>query len=86
MCDFNGLVGYDLTEGKGGMVVIGYFLNQADALYATKGWGVMGYGDGEVKELNLYSSVEDWEKHEKLKLKASALAKLTLEERKALGF
>lgn len=38
----------DMTEGRGPMVIFAYFDNEAAALEAVRGQGVMGVGDGEV--------------------------------------
>ena len=76
---------YDLTEGRGPMVVIGYFFNREDAVRAVKGWGVMGVGDGEVRGANVHESFASWEKDQKQQLILNAMSKLTSEERRALG-
>lgn len=74
----------DLTEGRGHLVPIAYFLKREDAIAAAKGWGVMGIGDGEVHEIRVYESKKDWQEGEKKRIAARALSKLTDEERKAL--
>ena len=38
----------DLTEGRGHLKAIGYFLIEEDAVKAVKGRGVQGVGDGAV--------------------------------------
>lgn len=76
----------DTTEGRGPMVTFAYFTNEKSAKEAVKGRGVMGYGDGEVKVIPLYDSIEDWRKGEKEETKRRALAKLTPEEKASLGY
>lgn len=45
----------DLTEGRGQTVIIGFFMEEEDAVAAVKGQGTMGVGDGRVY---LFSFVE----------------------------
>lgn len=56
----------DLTEGKGGMVGIGLFDNEAAAVDAVKGRGVMGVGDGEVFKITdpkkVFHTKDEWVK------------------------
>ncbi len=75
----------DSTEGRGPMVPIAYFDNESDAKKAAVGHGVMGYGDGEVKAIKVYASIEDWQNGEQEDLRKKALAKLSPAEIKALG-
>lgn len=65
---------------------IGLFEREHDARRAVVGRG--GYaGDGRVKvvELRIYPDFISWETDETERARASALAKLTKAERKALG-
>lgn len=55
----------DLTEGKGMMVPIGYFLNVDDAVAAVQGRGVMGTGHGEVFAATIFDSFDEWAASEK---------------------
>ncbi len=83
----------DQTEGRGGTRVIGYSRLRSEAAEMAKGQGAMGtpgqvhavqavfFDGGGVYVLGPRLDV-DWSRE---KLKASALAKLTPEERKALG-
>jgi hypothetical protein len=45
----------------------------------------MGMGDGSVLELKVYESFHDWEHNRPEAVRSRALAKLTKEERQALG-
>lgn len=49
----------DLTEGRGPMRTFAIFTNLEEAVKAVKGRGVMGYGDGEVVETDVYESTEE---------------------------
>jgi len=75
----------DLTEGRGPIIAIGYFRTITDARLAAKGWGVQGVGDGIVRPTILYDSFVEFKLDETEKIKACALAKLTDEEKEALG-
>ena len=44
----------DMTEGRGPMKAVGQFTTLEAAVEDAKGRGVMGFGDGEVEEVNLY--------------------------------
>ena len=77
-------VNTDLTEGRGNEVLIGLFTQREDAAHFAKGKGVMG-SDARVTAIDLYSSYEDWWKAESARLRSSALARLSVEEKKALG-
>jgi len=75
----------DQTEGRGPMITIAAFEEEKDAKKAVKGRGVMGYGDGAVAPLKVYSNFEDWKHGKMTEAKRTALEKLTEEEREALG-
>jgi hypothetical protein len=77
----------DLAEGRGYEILIGYFKYEDDAKLAAKGWGVMGVGDGNVAPVTLrvYDSLGEFSENETELLKNSALAKLTHQEKQALG-
>ena len=75
----------DSTEGRGHMRTFAYFVHKQAALAACKGRGVMGCGDGEVKEIEVYDSINAWEQGKKEEIKQNALKKLTDQERKVLG-
>jgi len=53
----------DTTEGKGWMKTFAYFQNPEDAVEAVKGRGVMGAGDGEVYEVTVSKTLEEWNEH-----------------------
>lgn len=76
----------DSLEGRGGKIVVGYFLQKEDAQMAVKGKGVMGQGDGNVEEVDLFDSIAEFQNIEEGKLRRQALAKLSSAERAALGF
>jgi hypothetical protein len=75
----------DLTEGRGQDVIIAAFSKESDASLAARGWGVMGVGNGTVEWLTVYNSYGEYLDKEKAELRASALAKLSHEEKIALG-
>jgi hypothetical protein len=74
-----------MTEGRGPMVIIAAFQSEFDAKKASKGWGVMGVGDGKVESLRVYNSFSDYVDDAHKELKERALAKLSFEERRVLG-
>src|SRR5580693_2971224 len=84
---YEALVNSDLTEGRGPMRHVAYFTNRHDAERAVKGMGVMGVGDGEVKqiEITVYESFAEYFGPKYEQLRSSALQKLSREEREALG-
>lgn len=84
---FESLVNSDLTEGRGPMKHVAYFTNRSDAERSVKGWGVMGVGDGEVKqtEVVIYDSFAEYFRPKYEELRKQALRKLSREEREALG-
>ena len=51
---FEVLQNSDQTEGRGPMKAVGQFKELKDAVEDAKGRGVMGIGDGEVEEVNVY--------------------------------
>ncbi len=84
----------DLTEGRGGTVTIGYFLDEGIAKRAAKGEGVMG-GDARIEQqqvttVRILDRVFLVGKEIHLsydpprEVRARAIAKLTPEERRAL--
>lgn len=76
----------DLTEGRGHPVVVGYFKDPADAGQAVARYTYMGgQPAGEVKPVEIYDSLAEWQAMQKDKARESALRKLTPEERAALG-
>lgn len=75
----------DQTEGRGPMVTIAIFTNRADAIQAASGKGVMGVGNGDVEQINIYDSFHEYEMAVSEKVRERAMAKLTFEEKKALG-
>lgn len=88
----------DLTEGRGPMVSVKYFLNEDDAWnYADCNGGVMGrkpssgswrnekYGDWQVEEVTVYASLQSAIAADDQAIKEKALSKLTETERRVLG-
>lgn len=75
----------DLTEGRGHNVEIATFATEDAAKQAAHGWGVMGYGDGDVVPITVYDSFEEYANKDKESVRQTALAKLTRNERRALG-
>lgn len=85
----------DMTEGRGGKGMDKIFLNKQDAMdYIDDKPGVMGikkkwsslpHGDWEVREIWAYSSLQESTEEEQKKIRESALSKLTLAEKNALG-
>jgi len=79
----------DLTEGRGPMVTKGAFFCKEDAERAAANLKrVYGFGHGEVarEPLEVWNSFEEWQQHNDNAVRSRALAKLTPEEREALGF
>lgn len=74
----------DKTEGKGGSRAFAYFKKKEDAQQAAKNKGVWGQ-DGEVEPIYVHSSLAEWQAHINQELRQRALAKLTEEEKRALG-
>lgn len=89
----------DDTEGRGPMVLDKIFFEKHDAYeYINQQSGVMGrtlvalrrdswdgLGDWEVKPLQIMQHLQDGEEYERQKARESGLAKLTGDERRALG-
>lgn len=80
----------DTIEGRGGNRILGHFMYREVAEHVLREYatGVMGSKSGtgihEI-EVNVSESVFDYEDSRKEKVRKSALAKLTEEEKKALG-
>jgi hypothetical protein len=77
----------DLTEGRGPMVAKGYFFDKSVAeRVALTLPGVMGIGNGVVDgPVKVYDNYAEWAGEHFAKARATGLAKLTTEERRALG-
>jgi hypothetical protein len=84
---YEALVNADLTEGRGPMRHVAYFSERADAERSVQGKGVMGVGNGEVKqvEIVIYESYAEYFGPKYEELRKSALGKLSREEKQALG-
>jgi hypothetical protein len=84
---YEALVNSDLMEGRGLMRHVAYFINRVDAEQSVKGQGVMGVGNGEVKQIEIivYESFAEYFGPKYDELRKSALRKLTQDERAALG-
>lgn len=87
----------DTVEGRGVTIVVGYFTSRADAEKVltderySKKWGPMGmpvnprYNLQENILVVYDSPTEFWDKHDTEKHRRTGLAKLTKQEREALG-
>lgn len=90
----------DMTEGRGPMIPVAYFLYEDVAWgFADQHTGVMGrrpnsgtwrmekYGDWEVEEIDIQeiTNIPDLKQQQQEEKKRQALAKLTQEERDLLG-
>lgn len=77
----------DLTEGRGFDVTIAFFVNREDAERAANKQGVMGTNAKvrKVRAPRVFASFAEYQDYRKRDLKAAALAKLTAEEKAALG-
>jgi hypothetical protein len=64
---------------------IAFIARKEDALKMAKGRGPMGCSDSNIIEHTVYSNLDDYNKNSPEALRKSALAKLTQEEKKALG-
>ncbi len=84
---YEALVNSDITEGRSPMRHVGYFTNRQDAERSVKGMGVMGVGNGEVKqtEITVFDSFAEFFGPKYEALRNAALGKLSREEREALG-
>ena len=78
----------DMTEGSGPMMPVAYFTEFDDALQCkNKIPGIMGTRSGiEIEEIIVFDNFNDWNHGRLDKIKKRALEKLTVEERKVLGF
>lgn len=52
----------DTTEGRGHTLTVGFFLSVEDAVTAVKGRGTMGHGDGEVFEIVVFHSYDEFKR------------------------
>lgn len=77
----------DLTEGRGPMVTKALFTSEGDAQRAAETLeGVMGHGHGKVgAPIVVYQSLAEYMDERYGEVRKQALAKLTREERRALG-
>lgn len=73
----------DLTEGRGPMEIVGYYIHKPDALKRVQGCGVQGVGDGDVIPIQVWETFDECENV--TKLRKDALGKLSIAEKKALG-
>jgi len=72
-------VNADSIEGRGPMITEAAFTTSIDARKAARMLG------GRVRELQVWTGLEEWPAGRKMKLVELARAKLTPEEREALG-
>lgn len=92
---FMALEELDKEEGRGGRRLIGYFLNMDDAVVSAKGMGIQGSNGVITKRMIICDHHGKWYElgdravplytEAQPDLRRSALAKLTPEERSALG-
>jgi hypothetical protein len=75
----------DRLEGRGHTIRIAAFTKREDAEQAAKGHGVMGMGNGDVDPITVYENFVEYLSKSKADLRKKALAKLTPEEKAALG-
>ena len=85
----------DETEGRGPMIPVKYILNHDDAVAYIESrpdaysrqrkWQGERYGDYELRTVPLLESLAEIEEYIPVDFKAQALAKLTDQEKKALG-
>jgi hypothetical protein len=80
----------DMTEGRGPMFPFTVFLSKAVAqVFISKQGGVFGgppdNGGWDIKEMEAYGTLEEYNKGKQEALKQSALKKLTREEKEVLG-
>lgn len=75
----------DLNEGRGPNITLGGFVTQEAAKKAAAGWGVMGFGDGDVVPLKVYDTFAEYAKAHREEVIEKALRKLTAEEKEILG-
>ncbi len=81
-------VNSDMTEGRGPMRHLAFFTDQNDAELAGEPHKIMGVGKGhsvKFKELRIYQSLNEYTERTAYSLRKSALAKLTDDEKRALG-
>jgi hypothetical protein len=71
-------------DGRGPDKVIGYFEMEDSAQRIVKGKDAYG-GDGRVRPVEFYESINDYENNNPQTIKKRALAKLNDAEKKALG-
>jgi hypothetical protein len=79
------IINSDLNEGRGIPIIIGIFKHKRDALRAGKGQNTQG-SDGEVKEYTVWPSFNAYSILNDHEIKKKALAKLTDEEKRVLGY
>lgn len=70
----------DSMEGRGYTVVAGYFFQQSDAKEAVKDKVF-----GETEAIQIFASSQEYVEYKRFQHRQNALAKLTREEREALG-
>lgn len=77
----------DLTEGRGTMKVEGAFFCEATARHCMEMLpGIMGTTQGrDVMEMRVFDSFAEWSGEREEGLRKQAMAKLSAEERRALG-
>jgi hypothetical protein len=86
----------DSTEGSGPMVPIKYITDyeaavayveaQPDPYGRVRSWNANRYGDLSLEEVPVFESLDEIDDYAAIDIKAQALAKLTEQEKRALGF
>lgn len=77
----------DSMEGRGHKIIDGYFTTREEALKAVKGTGGWGQ-DGDITKVTpmvVFETFEEYVDHKNKDIRAMALNKLSIQERKALG-
>lgn len=76
----------DSMEGRGRQIRTGLFKREQDAQRSVAHKTDMGGGPlGNVQEVKVYESFEDYEDHQRIEARERALSKLDADDRKALG-
>lgn len=75
----------DAIEGRGRPVLDSRWRHEADAIEAARSLGPMGASDGKVRSAPVFATSYERDEWEQGEVKRRALAKLTSEERQALG-
>lgn len=75
----------DSEDGRAPLTLVGYFTRKDDAEMAAAKRGCQGMSDGDIQRIILFESFEEYGNDHQQKLRASGIAKLSTDERIALG-